>query len=129
DHYSQSQMELIAKPLGPGNIIVRDASRDTDVSKGSSNSRGKSKGRSKGKGQLKGRSAGAQSEADLPPDDDGKWCPAYSKDDYDTGEACPSLHADKEEHGNRGHHNRGRSPSRDGKGKNSRWRRRSNELS
>ncbi|MFM7986994.1 MAG: hypothetical protein ACKPKO_47540, partial [Candidatus Fonsibacter sp.] len=42
-HYSQSQMELIAKALGPGNKIVHDASRDTDASKGSSKSRGKSK--------------------------------------------------------------------------------------
>ncbi|MFM7980695.1 MAG: hypothetical protein ACKPKO_15385, partial [Candidatus Fonsibacter sp.] len=75
-------------------------------------------------GKLKGRSAGAQSGDDPTPDDDNKWCPAYSKGDCDKGEACPSLHVGQEEHGNRDYHERGRSPSRDGKGKYSRWRRR-----
>ncbi|MFM7978048.1 MAG: hypothetical protein ACKPKO_01920, partial [Candidatus Fonsibacter sp.] len=53
-HYSQTQMELLAKALGLGNKIVRDTSRDSDANKGGSNNRGKSKGRSKGKGNIKG---------------------------------------------------------------------------
>ncbi|MFM7981020.1 MAG: hypothetical protein ACKPKO_17055, partial [Candidatus Fonsibacter sp.] len=130
DHYSQNQMELIAKALGPWNKIMRDTSRDSESSKGGSMNRNKSKGRSKGKGKLKGKSAGAQSEPDLLCDVDDKWDPSYFKGDYETNEVCLGSDNDLAGHNTMNHHHqREGSQSRDGKGNNPGWRRKSHASS
>ncbi|MFM7983600.1 MAG: hypothetical protein ACKPKO_30170, partial [Candidatus Fonsibacter sp.] len=58
-----------------------------------------------------------------------KWCLAHIKGDCDKGGACPNPHNDKGNRDKKDQQERGRTPSRDGNGKDSRWKRRTNESS